>query len=468
MLINFKNSISDPEARDIGNKTIQGKTESKTLKFGSFTTNENAVWAARNQLRKESYPFAEISIPINRNNFDLEVGDVFYFSYSKYSISDMILRILRKEEENLDSENIILHCVQDVYSKASTISMDDYTDPTDYSAQPPDYSLTEFDYTAVFESPYVLSGLYTEIIPVVCRKNDTDLGFYIYLSTDGGTSYQAFAASSNIQPYGTLNTAYPVTNTIDDETGILIDFVDDADTIESVTWSEILSGSKNTAMLGDEMISFKDITPVSGDTYLLENVIRGRYGTVKKAHSASESFWFIPQTIETFENNNLIATGAALKFKLVPYNIKKQSAIADVTAIDITIEGESRKPYEPLNFFANGRSFSPSYVSGNDIVLTWSARVRLYGCGIGQRGVPLNYSGLPGHEGYFEIKVYVSDVLVRTTTAIDAVTWTYTNTMNVSDNGTPANEIVFKITNYDVLYGVTHASDQVTVTCKKE
>jgi len=106
------------------------------------------------------------------------------------------------------------------------------------------------------------------------------------------------------------------------------------------------------------------------------------------------------------------------------------------------------------------------YTSGDDIVLTWTPLVRGYGAGLSN---PDNTTDAePIWEGLFEIEVYVSDVLMRTATAIDALEWTYTNAMNVSDNGTPSDEIVFKLKNYRTVDGNVYSSDQVELTVKKE
>jgi hypothetical protein len=56
---------------------------------------------------------------------------------------------------------------------------------------------------------------------------------------------------------------------------------------------------------------------------------------------------------------------------------------------------------------------------------------------------------------------------VRTTSSIDAATWTYTEAMNNSDNGALASETLFKLLNYRTENGVLYESDQVEVTCKK-
>ncbi|MCK4529103.1 hypothetical protein KAW18_17190, partial [candidate division WOR-3 bacterium] len=136
--------------------------------------------------------------------------------------------------------------------------------------------------------------------------------------------------------------------------------------------------------------------------------------------------------------------------------------ISEATAIDLSIEGESKKPYIPINFLANGSSKVARY--STDIVLTWSPRYRGKGAGIGTPGTVLADTD---REGYFEIEVWVSGSKMRTTNSIDAATWTYTEAMNNSDNGALASEALFKLLNYRTENGVLYESDQVEVTCKK-
>jgi hypothetical protein len=459
----FIKSVSNPYSVDTGNKSIQGMSASKTLQFSLFTTNENAVWAARNQLRKESFPLATASISVNRDAFRLQVGDVFKYKYTPYSSEELIMRVLQISEDDLESsENIIITAKQDVFSITNTVTL--YTVPEDNAGQGADYSVGPFVNQAVIENPYVLATD-TRIIPVAARLTNMITGFQVHMSTDGGSSYSFLENSNNVQPYGKLTTAYGLTYAIDDATGLTVEFTnDDVDNIESITWGNTLSGADNVALLGDEIISFQNITPVSGDIYLLENVMRGRFGTVMAEHSIGEDFWFLPPSIGLINDPN-ITTGAVRKFKLVPFNNQRTGDIADATPIDITIEGEQKKPYEPGNFNAEGESFNPLYAAGNDITLTWSPRYRGKGAGVGIPGIAYVDAG---REGLFKIEVYVATVLVRTTTAIDAATWDYTNAMNVADNGAAAQTIVFKLYNYIENGGIIYESDPVEVTCNKE
>ena len=459
MTIDFKNSISDPIAVDVGNYVTQGRIVSKTIQLASFTTNENAVWAAKNQLRKESYPFAFIDIPVNRDLFRLQVGDCFKYSYSKYGVSNMICRVLLIEEEDITSEKIIIHAMEDIFGITNTIT--EYSDPTDNKTEGPSYALSPLVNQKIVEAPYVFSEE-LKVLPIACRVGDQDLGFDVNLSIDEGASYSLIDKAANLQPYGTLVGSYPAdTYEIDLLTGFTIDFLKDVNQIETITWPEVFSASNNLAILGDEIISFQSITPVTGTQYKIEGVIRGRFDSEKKSHSDGEAFYGINTHLALVGHSELLP-GASRKFKFVPYNIKFSGDISEAVPLNITLEGRSKKPYVPVNFNANEGRFAARYSA--DIVLTWSPRYRGKGAGIGIPGTVLADTD---REGFFKIEVWVAAVKVRTTTAIDAATWTYTEAMNNSDNGALASEALFKLLNYRTENGVLYESDQVEVTCKK-
>jgi hypothetical protein len=463
MAIDLRKSISNPHALDIGNVSIQSRVASKTIQLALFTTNANAVWGAKQQLMKESYPFALISIPVNRNMFRLQVGDCFKFSYAPYNISNMICRVLSIEEESLKSENITVHAIEDFYSVTHTISEE--TTPETIPGLTDPYDLIAFTHQAIIEAPYLLATD-IKVIPIAAKEADMDLGMYIYLSFDDGGSYSMIGGVANLRPYGTLVGNYyaDTSYTIDDTDGFMIDFSnDDVDLIETITWANTLAGITNNAILGEELITFQTITPVSGTQYKLEGIIRGRLDTEKVDHLDGEDFYWIGSFNITALQHSEIIAGADRKFKLVPYNIKSTGDLSEATAIDEIIGGRAKKCYIPRNFLANGSGFASRY--SDDIVLTWSIRYRGRGAGI---GIPGEILPDTDREGYFEIEVYVSDILVRTATAIDSDTWTYTEVMNDLDNGSVlAEEVVFKLLNYRTENGYVYKSDQVSVTCKE-
>ncbi len=96
----------------------------------------------------------------------------------------------------------------------------------------------------------------------------------------------------------------------------------------------------------------------------------------------------------------------------------------------------------------------------NDIILTWSPRVRGAGAGVGLPGLAPEAAA---HEGLYKIEVYISAVKKRTVYGIDDVTWVYTETMHKADNGSLASEVTFRVYNYIGDY----ESDYAEVTVKK-
>lgn len=467
--MDIKESMAIPSAVDTGNKDIQQRVVSKTIKLGMFTTNQNAVWGGRQALMKVSFPFGLISFPANRKAFKYEVGDVFKWRYSKYGIDYMVCRVIQKQEESVESERIMVYAMEDIYSVVNGYSK--YTGWTDYTQPPIDYTVFPFEHQMVMEVPFIMTyinGGVIYLLCLACRRSSVDLGFEVYMSMDGGASYQYQTKVPNIRPYGALYEAYPAnTYPIDSSTtGMVVEFENsDVDQIQSVTWPEVLNGDKNTALLISatkrEFISFQNITPITGYRYRLTNVIRGRWGSKREDHAIGTGFYFVPKTtIMVLLGENL--AGASRKFKYVPYNSRQKGNISDSPVLSLNLTGEASAPYTPSNFEANGSSAFARY--DTDVVLTWSPRFKWGGAG---QGIPGEVLAETQREGYFSIEVWVGGVLKRTATGIDGVTWTYTESMSLSDNGALPDSVTFKISNYVTLGGIVYESGQAEVTCLK-
>ena len=116
----------------------------------------------------------------------------------------------------------------------------------------------------------------------------------------------------------------------------------------------------------------------------------------------------------------------------------------------------------PVDFNANGRSFAARY--DTDIDLIWSPRYRGKGAGI---GIPGQVLADTDRDGLFEVEIWVGGVKKRTTSAIDTAAWTYTEAMNIADNGSLASAVISKLLNYRIDAGITYKSAQAEIICKK-
>lgn len=463
MAVNLRNSEGAPMSEDVGNKSVQGKLVAKTIQMAMFTMNKNAVWAGDNALRKVSYPLASIKFSVNRNLFRLEVGDPFKFTYAKYSISEMICRVVNIAEENLESENITITAMEDVFSVTS--ARGEVEEPIGQAVPLPDYDVTATIYQNVIESPYIVSGDNLAVISMAARVDGNELGYLVYISADDGVSYTLAKRVNYFNPYGTLVQEYPIdTYQIDDVYGMIVDFVNtDIALFDSLTRQNML-GIKNLAIIGDEIMSIQTITPVTTLRYSLTGIYRGRFDTKREAHDVGTGIFLANGEVLTPFSNEDILEGVTRKFKFVPFNMQKTGLIADSLVTELPILSRSRKPYDPINLEANGIRNNPTY--STDIVLSWAPRVRGTGAGFFS---PLTTDSYPIWEGYFEVEVWVSAALVRTKTAIDELTWTYTEAMNVADNGALADTVLFKLKNYIPYEEWAQGdSDQIELTATKE
>ncbi len=451
---NFKTESSFIE--DIGNQKTIGRVTTESVKYPLFNMPENVEWAADRVLRKRSYPLAGFSLVLNRNFYNLRPGSLFVLNYPKYNIESMVCRVLELTEGSEDLENITVSAVEDFEYISNTTWIPlaigvGAAIPSDVVA------LTNH---AVIELPYEI--LVDQIaIGFLCPKpNQYYQGFVIHMSTDGSAYYE-IAERSQYVAYGTLVYDYSAdTYIIDDTIGFTIDFSNaDVLLINSIT-RDILLTKENYALLGDELITFQTITLISGFRYNITGVYRGRFDTKRKAHAAGELFYFLgTQNLSLIHSE--ITGGATRYFKLVPWSDTDEGSIDDASAISITPSYRAETPYTPSNFQANDMgSFRPTY--STDIALSWAPRVR--GAGAGTASYETTDSA-PTYEGFFQIEVWVSGVLVRTVTGINAMSWTYTSSMNTTDNGALADILIFKLINY---FAANKQSDSTDITVRKK
>lgn len=471
--IDFKDSVAS--ANDVANRVLQGMVREESTSYSMIQRQDLAMMIADRELAHRSYPLAKLSFPANRNAFRFQAGDLFRFNYAPYGITGMVFRIVSITEENMNTEVIKIDAIEDPYylSNAVNFGTDRLPYPTPGNTYlPPDYGQPVLSLTnvTIIEAPYsILGGEGMAIIPIVTRETEYEIGYYVYESLDGGNSYTMIRSSTSFAVNGTLASNYPAeTSEIDDTIGFYVDFYNaDVSRITSITRDRLLQYT-NLSLLGDEAITFQNIVPVEGyeNRYYLSGIYRSRGDTLQVAHTIGEDFYFVgptgavPITVSA-------AVGSTRYYKIVPYSSRSAGDIANAMPISITFDGRAYAPYSPTNLVANGMAENPTYTS--DIVLTWDPRVRLGGAGDGNPDMVTDAA--PTWEGEFLVEVRVGGTLVRTATAINDDTWTYTSTMNTTDNGSLASSVTFTLINYiedQYLPGIQYESLPITITVVQE
>jgi len=455
------------QADDLANKRIVENTHCRSIRLMMFTCTENAQWAADRYITYMSYPLATLTFIANRNLFRLQVGDNFRWRNSRLQLKEMVFRIVGIGEENLEKETIEVTAVEDIEYISNTV-MWNQNIPTGSGASESRWSIQKLNDVVLFEAPYVIAGNEIQLIPIARKYTGKEQGFQIYMSYTG-ESYSLLDTIKTLYVMGTLTEEYPSTTyELDDTIGFKAYIPDFASQLTDITEVELF-GPTNLSILSPvngsepEIITWQTITALGDDVYEFIGVYRNRWGSPRKNHDIGTKFFFLSTYYNVLNDENF-TYGNTVYFKLVPFSGPLIGSLSEATIHSITFEGLSRRPYDPVNFGCNGVYVNPVYTS--DCTMTWSPRVRGDGLGLGNPDYVVEN---PSHEGLFQIKVFVNDVLVRTISGIDDDEWIYTSSANLTDNGGALADIItFALRNYLTYDDIEYSSDWVYVTVTKE
>lgn len=281
------------------------------------------------------------------------------------------------------------------------------------------------------------------------RDQDQDPGFYaaayagnvtawtgavLYRSIDGGSTYQSEATIS--PPAATIGTCTTTLGTwtggnIPDESNTLTVSVFD-NTLASCTFDQVLQ-YQNLALVGNEIVSFGNVTLNANGTYTLSRFLRGRYGTdwAIGSHAANERFILL--TISSVVD--VVGAAANLNAAYLYKPVTIGGSLLTTPALSFTNTGIRLKPYAPV------MPVVARDTSGN-ITITWVRRSRWGGIMHDGGDIPLGETS----ESY-DVEIWTSGyaTLKRTFAAQPSATCSYTSANQVTDFGSNQSTIYFRV-----------------------
>jgi hypothetical protein len=119
-------------------------------------------------------------------------------------------------------------------------------------------------------------------------------GANVYRSYDDGISYEHQLTFTGAAVFGEALTVLDVANPCYTDNGHTVDVKLTAGSLESHSWQEVLNYA-NAAVLGEEVVQFKNAELIAEDTYRLSGLLRGRNGTEHQvgSHKVGERFVLI-------------------------------------------------------------------------------------------------------------------------------------------------------------------------------
>lgn len=270
------------------------------------------------------------------------------------------------------------------------------------------------------------------------RDVDNDPGFYVavtssarhwpgavlYQSSDGGASFQPVANLTVRATMGQTLTALGSfgSNTVDDINTVRIRLYYGA--LSSVTYGAFLDGIQG-ALIGDELVYFRNAHLNADGTYTLSGLLRGRRGTEDKiyGHMPGERFVLLtPATIRRV-GQSTSDIGKTRLYKAVTSGLP----FASVPTQSFKNEGAALKPYSVAQL-GGGRN------PDGAVLLSWVRRGRLSGEWRDYVDVPLSEE-FERYEIEFCTPFFAS--VVRMVTVENATSYTYETASQTADFGSP-------------------------------
>ena len=119
-------------------------------------------------------------------------------------------------------------------------------------------------------------------------------------------------------------------------------------TLASVTDAQFLAGA-NAAVIGNEIVFFRDVTAESDGSFTLRHFLRGRGGTAQTGHGETDRFVFLDATALISVDGLLADTGADADFLAVSIG----SASVEPSTQTVTLANGRIKPNAPAHAFAH-------------------------------------------------------------------------------------------------------------------
>lgn len=295
------------------------------------------------------------------------------------------------------------------------------------------------------------------------RDADDDAGFYaaacardplvtwpgasLYVSSDSGASYSLLATLPNEATMGYTTDALGdfAGGNIPDESNS-VNVVLNNGSLSSTNYAGLLAGTY-AAVLGDEILYFRDATLQANGSYTLTGFLRGRRGSeyAMADHAIGDRFVLLNTANLVRITQSTADIGVARLFKPVSGG----GTLAGTTAQAFTNLGTGLKPYAPVHL-GGGRN------AAGDLTINWTRRNRIDGTWRDSVDVPQSEAS----EAY-EVEIYADGTyaaLLRTITGISAQTTTYLAATQSTDFGSPQATVYFKVYQLSATVGRGHAA----------
>lgn len=348
--------------QDIALAARQKTTIGAKLEFPGITDGNLASRVASRELKAMSTPLASAVIYANRTASKLNGGELFVLNWPRLGITSVVMRITDIEFGNLDSGDVKITAVEDVFALGSAIYAapppSGWVDPVNEPAPCPFHIFQEASYWEIVrtmgeDSARSLLPTSAYTVGSAVRPSSDAISAKMHNNNNAGQWQQvatmAFCPTAVLaNDIGYATTTLELNNSID------------LDIVQVGTY----------ACVGNEVVL---VTSVGENSVV---VARGCLDTTPQLINAGTRIFFADSY---FVSDGVeYAIGATPSYKVTPITGKGELAVANAPTQPMTpMVGRQYKPYAP-GFLLINDNYYPSTIRGDTAIsLTWVHRDRL-------------------------------------------------------------------------------------------
>lgn len=347
---------------------LQGAVINTTLQYPGFTSARNATIVGQRDLKALSSPGLSCTVYANSDADSLNPGDVFKMSWSRWGLSNIVMRVTGIAYGTGRSNQVRINCVQDAYDTNTSVVIEVPDNQWENPSSPPGAA----DDQMAGEAPYYeLVQVLGESTAISTLGAKPDVGFVFAVSsrapnaisarvwTDDGAGYQN-VGSLDFAP--TAELLAPITKV---QTAFTLTQMEDLD--------EVVLGS--FAQIGDELVRVDSIDTVTGDI----TVGRGILDTVPAEHLAGDVVYFWDNAAG-FDPTEYVL-GEEVDVKVLPFSGAGALDISAATPMTVELDQRAYRPYAPGDLRINGLSYDSVTPYSGELTVSWKHRDRLQSTG---------------------------------------------------------------------------------------
>ena len=358
-------SYTNPITGDKNSTTVQDialiqqaqSTIGTNIDYPGITSSVIASKVAARDLRAMSTPLTKCTIYANRQASNLNVGDVFKFTWPRYGVQQLIMRVASIEFGDLGNNAIRIDCVEDVFAMGSALYLVEPTTAWSSPIQDPTVATNSL----VIETPYY--DIARKLGDVQAQALPSTAGYIQATAARPGNAVNARlytkGGGSTYEDYGVIDFCDSAITTIaiDQKTTVisLSDFSDFS-----------ISDVGRYAIINSEIISIISLSETS------ITAGRGCLDTVPVSHSAGSRIYFADPYMST--DGIEYVSGETANVKILPTTGRGTLDINSAPELFKTIVARQSRPYPPGNVMVTGTAY-PLVVS-TDLLISWSHRSR--------------------------------------------------------------------------------------------